>query len=398
MKKVLIIGMGKSGQAAKAFLEKKGRAILSVDQEHKLPPDVVMEEFDLVVVSPGVPPTDPYYKQAIEEGLEIIGEAQLAFQESKQPCIAITGTNGKTTVTLLVQHVLKAAGKKARALGNVGEPLSGYFLESDPEEIIVAELSSYQLETMSAKVFDVGVILNITPNHLDRHLTMEAYAKAKCRLQSCMKEGAPFYVSAQVAKEFGGLLKEGYQTLEGVESFGSIQYRHDTENAWAAWMICRAFGVDRETFIQALETFKKPAHRIEFVCEIEGVSYYDDSKGTSIDATIRAVEAMKGPVILIAGGMGKGASYEPWKGAFQEKVKKIVVLGQAAEEIRKELQGAFVIEKVEDLTQAVEKAAKGASVGDNILLSPGCSSLDMFRDYAHRGEEFQRIVQRRKKE
>lgn len=422
--------MGKSGRAAAKFLQKRGMETVGVDtnahvrKELNLPKEVVLSDFDFAIVSPGVPPSDRFYKEARDRGMQILGEAELALKEAKQPCMAITGTNGKTTVTLLVEHALKLAGKKAKALGNVGMPLTEYFLNPDPEEIIVTEISSFQLETMSSRVFDAGAILNVTPDHLDRYSSMNEYAAAKCRLQDCLKEGAPFYVNMQTVHDFGGLLKKGYQTfgtlwgsrlwtnkvvvkeLERVEYFLPIRYRemgiHESENVVAAWALCREFGVDKATFLQALESFQKPEHRIEFVSEIEGVAYFDDSKGTNIDATICAVKAMKGPVILIAGGVDKGASYAPWKECFREKVKKIVVLGQAAEKIREELQELFPVEKVETLSQAVDKAAEYAKAGDAVLLSPGCSSFDMFCDYRDRGKQFQNFVhhlrERRKKE
>jgi UDP-N-acetylmuramoylalanine--D-glutamate ligase len=412
---VLVIGFGKSGQSACALLKAQGHDVVTVDQDPKLGlcQDIVIGDFDFVVVSPGVLPTDRWYVEAKRADLEILGEAELALREAKQPCVAITGTNGKTSVTLLIEHVLKSAGKKARALGNVGDPLAAYFLKPDLEEIIVAEISSYQLETMTSQVFDAAIILNVTPDHLDRYGSMQEYALAKFRLQSCMKKEAPFYVNIELLREYKHLLRGDYQTygsdsgaflwtdkcvvkeLEKIAYFLPMAYRemgkHESENAVAAWAICRYFGVTSEQFLQALESFQKPAHRIEFVATIGGVSYYDDSKGTNIDATVHAIDSMAGPVILIAGGVDKGSSYAPWK-KFQGKVRKIIVMGQAAQKIHHELHASFSVEIVSDMEKAVAAAKKSAGPGDAVLLSPGCSSFDMFRDYAHRGEEFKRRV------
>jgi len=423
--RVLILGMGKSGQAAYLFLKQRGYTVVGTDANRKVmdtlrkegwnvSSDEKVENFEFIVASPGIPQTDPLYKDARLKGKKIVGEAELAFREAKQPCVAITGTNGKTTVTLMVTHILNECGKKARALGNVGEPLTTYFLNPDPEEIIVAELSSYQLETMDAKAFDAGVILNITPDHLDRYRSMEEYAAAKCRLENCMKAEGALYVNMQLLKEHGHLLKSNYRTfgsesgaylwtdksvvkaVEKVEYFFPEEYRqlgmHDCENALAAWAVCRELGVGSDVFLRGLSSFTKPAHRIEFVTDIEGVFYYDDSKGTNIDATIKAVDAMPGPVILIVGGVDKGVSYAPWKKEFVGKVKRILALGQVADKISRELQNEFPVMIVPTLDDAVELASLEAKKGECVLLSPGCSSFDMFRDYAHRGEEFKRCV------
>lgn len=358
--------------------------------------------FDELIVSPGVSPTHPVYQQALAQNLQIVGEVELALRYLHQPMVAVTGTNGKTTVTLLVEHVLKSVGKRARALGNVGEPLCDYVDAADPEEILVVELSSYQLETMNGRVFDAAVLLNITPDHLDRYVDMKAYAEAKCRLQECLKAGAPFFVHISVVSSFGELLKPGYRTYscledgENIELIWPLGYRlmgkHDRDNALAAFRLCEPWGVTAQEFCRGLETFKKPAHRLEFVSEIDGVRYVDDSKGTNIDAVVQAVGAMSGPVVLIAGGVDKGASYLPWKEAFGARVKQMVVIGDAAEKIEGELRHHFVIARADSLASAVEKAAKIAERGDTVLLSPGCSSYDMFRDYAHRGEVFQQSV------
>jgi UDP-N-acetylmuramoylalanine--D-glutamate ligase len=408
--KTLVIGLGKSGLAAYELLLREGDEVVGVDdnaalleklssdgKKVELNPD--LQRFDRVVLSPGIPPTNRFYQQAQRFGIEIIGEAELALSRLNQPCAAITGTNGKTTVTLLCEHILKASGRKARAVGNVGTPLTSYLLEADCQDIIVVELSSFQLETMKTAAFDVGIILNITPDHLDRYTSMEEYALAKCKLQDLIKPAGSFWVHESVQRDFRPLLKSNYQTygLESmIETILPNRYRdlgrHEKENVLAAWMICKTFGVDEAVFLAAVETFKKPAHRIEFVATLNGVDYFDDSKGTNIDATIKAVEAMTGKIVLIAGGVDKGSSYEPWKKVFAGKVKKVLALGQAAAKIARELEAEFEVEIVPTLQEAVQRAREKAEAGEAVLLSPGCSSYDMFRDYAHRGDEFKKFV------
>lgn len=433
----LIIGMGISGRAAAAFLLKRGTNVYAVDHNQALlekneeiakfrkegmllvnikdPVDAT--PFDLVVVSPGIPPTNAYYAAAKAAGKEIIGDVELALRFLPRTTIGITGTNGKTTTTLLVTHVLNNCGKGAKSLGNIGVPL---IAEVDVEigqiaPIAVIELSSFQLETMRQPSIDVGVVLNITPDHLDRYQTMEDYAKAKLHLQHCMKASGVLWMEEESYQRYSHLSQGfkpklyGYNPslplwtdLEAVFSGCDKQFllpealkgsrSHDIENIMAAYAICREMGISPSSFREAIETFRKPPHRIEFIRELRGVSYYDDSKGTNIDAVIRAVSLLKGGVILIAGGVDKGAAYTPWLEAFAGKVFSICAIGEAAKKIKKDLSGHIEVTLHDTLEAAIKHAAQMASPGQNILLSPGCSSFDMFRDYAHRGNEFQRIV------
>lgn len=434
-KKVLVVGLGISGRSAVEFLVQQGAKVTCVDSNPEIISQdtvfkkwdlqgvriqhekecLVIEEFDLIVVSPGIPQTHPLYLRAAALNIEIIGEVELACRTLNQPFIGITGTNGKTTVTLLTTHVLNTCGKRAVALGNVGRPLASELGQVGPGEIIVAELSSYQLETMRSKKIDVGVILNVTPDHLDRYDSMGSYAKAKFHLKECVKPHGKLYVEENAWSEYGDLLagfpaeKYGYgsdcalytdlETIlsqQHVEFILPMEYRgrvsHNLENLMAAYALCREMGVSGKQFIDAAQTFRKPPHRIEFVAKIGGVSYYDDSKGTNIDAVIRAVEGFSGKIILIAGGVDKGASYVPWIKAFTGKVHYICAIGKAAEKIHQELSKDFRVDRFSSLERAVKGAATAAVDGDTILLSPGCASFDMFRDYAHRGEEFKRIV------
>lgn len=412
MGKFLVIGLGKSGQAASELLRSEGHHVIGFDDKMPIP-DLDLAPFDGVVVSPGVPPTHRYYQMALEQGKAIIGEAELAFSRMHQPAVAITGTNGKTTVTLMVEHILNRCGRKARALGNVGTPLTSYLKESKPDEIVVAELSSYQLETLKSRMFASGIILNITPDHLDRYPSMEAYAQAKFRLQELIKPMGSFWVHQTVADEYGSLLRD-YQTYgassrstywtdrsaifkgEKIETVLPMRYRelgkHESENVLAAWLMCQTFEVQGEEFTEAVESFKNPAHRLEYVTTLQGVRYFNDSKGTNIDATIKAVETMQGKVVLIVGGVDKGASYSPWKECFRGRVKQVIAIGEAANKIARDLQPEFDVVQKESLQSAVDYASQRAREGETVLLSPGCASFDMFRDYAHRGEEFKKFI------
>lgn len=439
-KKVLVLGLGLSGQSAARFLLRRGAHVFAVeDNQARLQSDEgiaglkcggleVVEDssrwsvggaIDFVVASPGVPPSHPYYAGALERGIEVVGEVELACRWLTQPCVAITGTNGKTTVTLLVAHILNRSGKQAWALGNVGAPLTGAVDEiaahGDPHGIAVVELSSFQLETLRTPFVDAGIILNITPDHLDRYSSLASYAQAKIKLGQNVKAAGRLFVGGGTLEQYRPALEPHrpraygytadcavYTDMQNVWVDGALAFAVpeplrgkvsiDLENMLAAYVLCREMGVSDSQFVNAFESFHKPAHRLQFVGEIGGVRYYDDSKGTNIDAVVRAVESMEGDVVLIAGGVDKGAPYAPWKDAFGGKVKLICAIGQAAEKIKNELDSDISVRIFSSLEQAVKHAAKNAPKGGCVLLSPGCASFDMFKDYAHRGCEFQRIV------
>lgn len=434
-KKVLVIGLGMSGQSAVRFLLKRGVKVTGVDGQRQLAYDSKilelknlgmifffeddldeLQSYDLVVVSPGISTEHVLYRKALEAGVEIIGEVELACREMCHTCLGVTGTNGKTTVTLLTEHVLKTAGVKAKSLGNMGVPLTSVFEELPSEDtVFVIELSSFQLETLSARFIDAGVILNITPDHLDRYASMKEYAAAKVGMKKNIKEKGVLFVEEKCLKNFGELFGHGpyqgygyspdsaiYTDLENVycnrEKMFSFpdsykgKWSHDLENVMAAYALCSTQSISPEEFLKALTSFQKPSHRIEFVRTVDGVNFYDDSKGTNIDAVIRAVEGLKGQVILIAGGVDKGFSYSSWIGAFKGKVRAICAMGQSKEKIKQDIGNEIPVILFSEFEQAVVHAASLANKEDNVLLSPGCSSFDMFKDYAHRGQEFQRIV------
>lgn len=424
-KKIVIIGFGISGKSSAAFLLKQGCRVIAVDkkaEELKRDPQtasflsqdfqLLSDEIDLslqgvaqLILSPGVPQQHRLVQKAIREGIEVIGEIEFAFRHIKNRCIGITGSNGKTTTVLLIAHILNASGKKARAVGNVGVSLSSYLMHPDPDEILVVELSSYQLETLQTPCLEAAGILNITPNHLDRYSSFSDYAEAKCRIQGCLKEKGVLFISEQVRAGYGGLLNKGnweifdrgsgfsWETIASIPSERYIQMGiPERENIRAAFAFCSHLGVSEFDFRRGLETFRKPAHRIEWVADLSGVSYYNDSKSSNIDSVMHAMALFKGPIVLIVGGVDKGASYFPWVEAFKGKVKKIVAYGQASLKIEKELADHFPFIRVHTLEEAVKKAGAEAQENDTVLLSPGCSSFDQFRNYEHRGEEFKRLV------
>lgn len=435
--KVLVIGLGVSGRSAVDLLLQLGAFVTGYDQDlKKINPEVLdrlrekgldvavdvqlldVSAFDCVVVSPGIPRTHPLYEAACMKGVPVLGEIELAcrlIESRNQKFLAITGTNGKTTVTLLVTHVLNTCGIPARSLGNMGVPLTSECAQHRSGEVLVVELSSYQLETLKSQVIDAAVVLNITPDHLDRYVSMEDYARAKMRIASCLKSDGHLYVFQECWDLYGYLLPLAKPSLYGYDLDDDVYsdcyslyagqkelcglplvYRgkkcHDIENLMAAYCLCQEVGVLPEQFMKAVGTFKKPPHRIEFVRNIKEVSYYDDSKGTNVDAVIRAVQSLEGETILIAGGVDKGSAYSPWLEAFGKKVKCICAIGVAAKKMEKELSTEIPVHLFESLEMAVHYAASVATKGDNVLLSPGCASFDMFRDYAHRGDEFKRIV------
>ncbi len=384
--KALVIGMGISGQSAARFLKEHGYDVVCFDD--KTAPEMPQEmNFELAVLSPGVPPTHRLVRAAREAGIEVIGEVELACRYLTNRAVGITGTNGKTTTTLLVTHVLKVAGKKARALGNVGTPLTEGVSHLEHDEIAVIELSSYQLETLESKVLDAAVILNITPDHLDRHGSLESYAKAKLRIASSLKPGAPLFAPEGLASQFD---------LSAVETFHPLCYSKtvspDVENGLAAYALCQALGVGLEVFDEAWDTFKKPPHRLESVREVGGITFINDSKGTNVAATKRAVEGLPGPIVLIAGGRGKGESYDGWATLFSDKVSHCCIIGEAAEQIASALDGHCSLSHCQTFEEAVESAREKAEPGTIVLLSPGCASFDMFENYAARGDRFRELV------
>lgn len=400
--KALVIGLGISGKSAVQFLQAKGYQVIGVDKQPEIlrsmqgievfkdTDSIDLSEVELVVLSPGVAPNHPLCCQARQANIEIVGEVELAARNIRQPCVGITGTNGKTTVTLLVEHVLNHCGISAKAVGNVGIPLTKeILLPENRGKVLVLELSSFQLETLHAQILDAAVILNITLDHLDRYPSMEEYARAKIRIKDCLKPQGVLYMESRTLHKY-------QEFLEGKSAKSYQGEDFEKENREAAFLLCQNFSVSRKQFEKALTTFRKPPHRLEYVCDIRGVSYYNDSKGTNVDAVIRAVETISGKIVLIAGGLNKGATFFDWIAPFANKVKAICVIGQAARNIQQELSSHFSVVLCKDLEHAVDHAGKLAEPGESVLLSPGCASYDMFHNYEERGDKFKSIIEGKK--
>lgn len=396
--KILVIGYGVSGKAATAFLRSQGHEVIPVDKKAdgiaRDSEDFPLEGIEQVILSPGVPPSHPLVVKAVKKGIEVIGEIELGFRFLTNRCFGITGSNGKTTTVLLTTHILNHAGKKARALGNVGESLCGYLLNADPEEILIVELSSFQLETLRARKLEAALVLNVTPNHLDRYPSMEDYVKAKALIRNCVR--GDLFVSEQVKQDWGKFFEGALSFEKKIDLINELSYTElemaSKQSVQAAYLLCKRCGVTDVDFLKGLQTFKKPAHRIEWVAEIDGVSYYNDSKSSNVHSVMHAVERFEGPLVMIIGGLHKGSSYRPWIESFQGKVRKIVAYGQAAPLMELELASSFPFEKVDRFADAVKKCREEAKKGETVLLSPGCSSYDQFQNYEQRGEVFKRLV------
>lgn len=419
--KTVVLGLGKSGISACDFLVKKGHTVIACDDKKQpvihgcsvVLPNELLESFDgveRVIISPGIALTHPVAQKAKSLNLEVFCDIELAFRSvacAPPLMCAITGSNGKTTTTMLTCHMLNCGGIEAKSAGNIGTPLLTEIQKTSGP--LVIELSSFQLETMQTAVLDAGCILNITPNHLDRHGTLEAYAEAKMRLSELVLPKGEFWrsctlpVSSKKGYRFGftedlDLYSDGRCIVRfGVKEallpeplLGSRSY--NVENFLAAYALSRHWGVSPETCVASYATFTKPKHRLQFVRTHNTIHFYDDSKATSVDAVLRAVESLNAPIVLIAGGVHKGYPYVAWQQPFKEKVRAVVLIGQAADFIEQDLQNTVPITRATSFEEAVRKAVQLAKPYDIVLLSPGCSSYDMFTSFEARGSLFQELV------
>ncbi|MDO5490850.1 MAG: UDP-N-acetylmuramoyl-L-alanine--D-glutamate ligase [Bacillota bacterium] len=445
-KKILVVGMGRSGIAAmetalslgaevsvqdNKSLEEIGLQLRKTLEGNPVKPwlGCVPEDmgaYDMMILSPGVPTDLPMVEEARAAGVEIIGELELAYRLCKGNFIGITGTNGKTTTTTLVGEIYKAAGRETYVVGNIGVAVLSGAREASVDGWLVTEISSFQLETTEEFRPEVSAILNLTPDHLNRHKTMENYGKAKARIflrqsrdQYCvinaddpecfaLTEGCPATVvpfSRRKELAFGAFVRDGVIMIrdqEGREiSFCradelKIPGSHNLENALAATAIAHFGGIGRETITETLRTFAGVAHRIELVRQIGGVRFVNDSKGTNTDAAIKAIEAMKENIILIAGGYDKKADFTPLIEAFDGRVKKAILMGETAPIIQKtaEKMGFTETEICSGLEECVVRAWESASPGDVVLLSPACASWDMYDNFEQRGEHFRTCAER----
>ena len=443
-KNVLVFGTGISGIAAAGLLEDKGAHPVLFDGNAeleekairaKLPEeskaeillgdltDEQIRSLDLVVLSPGVPTDLPLVNRLRESGLKIWGEIELAYECSRGDVLAITGTNGKTTTTSLLGAIMQHAKESAFIVGNIGIPYTQIVEETKESSVTVAEISSFQLETIEQFRPRVSAILNITPDHLNRHHTMEEYIRVKELITKNQTEEDTCVLNYEdeVLREFGKTLKcqviffSSLRTLEkgiylngemieyndgtGIMTICSVKElnlpgRHTYENVCASVAMALAYGISLEDIRYVLVRFKAVEHRIEYVTEVNGVVYYNDSKGTNPDAAIKGIQAMDRPTLLIGGGYDKNSSYEEWINAFDGKVRYLVLLGQTKEKIA-EAAGRCGFEHVimtESLEEAVGFCAEHANPGDAVLLSPACASWGMFPNYEVRGKRFKELV------
>lgn len=442
-KKILVVGLARSGMAAIKALHKRGALLTAYDakeasqleeeilqlQEMNVtvfaavdPP--VSRDLDMLIVSPGVPLTIPPVQAAFHEGVKVIGELELAYliKSPRLEFLAVTGTNGKTTTTTLLERILTADGRRAAVGGNIGIALCAQVEEMD-EGFISVETSSFQLESTSLFRPHVAGMINITPDHLDRHKTMEEYIKAKSNIfarqdendflvlnyeDQALRELAPLARSRVLFFSTDRTLDEGFYVSSDAIIINwnghceellplkeiRLRGRHNLENILCAVAMAWADGVKASSIAGVLRSFSGVRHRLEEVALHNNILYINDSKGTNPDSTIKALEAFDQPIVLIAGGRAKGGSYAAVAEIIKQRVKELVLLGEAKEIIKAAVMefGCMNIHEVDDFASAVYKAHELAEPGDVVLLSPACASWDMFKSYEHRGDLFCELV------
>jgi len=440
-KRVLVVGLGKSGVASALFMKAHGARVTVSDTKsgdelrNEIPVlldngitvetgghgDRTFQGQDLIVVSPGVPVDAPPLVQARSLGESVIGEIELAAQFLPGPIVAITGSNGKTTTTTLTGEIMMASGFPALVGGNIGTPAISLAERAKPGTVIVLEISSFQLETIQSFRPKVAVVLNVTPDHLDRHRTFEIYAAAKTRIfenqqsEDCAVLNADdstcvamskktraqiYWFSRQNEVERGAWVREGnivFRDGSGQREIMQVSEvplkgAHNLENVLAAVCASVLMGCAAEKIRQAVHDFKAVEHRLEFVASIGGVDYYNDSKATNVDATIKALESFPSNIHLILGGKDKGSDYTVLNDLLRQRVKRVYTIGAAAGKIESQIKGAEVVH-AETLENAIRQAHSSAQAGDVVLLAPACASFDQFKSYEHRGRVFKEAVQ-----
>ena len=442
-KKVLVVGLGKSGLAAALFLRRRGAQVTvsdvrSAEALAKEIPALIEEGImveagghglltfrrqDLIVVSPGVPLDTPELAQVKSFGLPVIGELELAARFLKGKMLAVTGSNGKTTTTTLLGEILTAAGLPTLVGGNIGVPVVALIDQSTDQTWSVLEVSSFQLESTDEFHPAIAVILNITPDHLDRHGSFENYAAAKERIsarqsaedslvlnadnpraaEAANRSAARVYwFSIEHPVPRGAWLEQGsvvYRSAEDAATENVMPLRgiplkgaHNIENVLAAVVAARLAGVPVEAISSAIESFQAVEHRLEYVATRKGVEFYNDSKATNVDATAKAIAAFSGGIHLILGGKDKNSDYTQLAELLRERVSAVYTIGSAAEKIESHLRGVVSIHSCETLDKAVQVAASAARPREVVLLAPACSSFDQFENYEHRGRVFKQLV------
>jgi UDP-N-acetylmuramoylalanine--D-glutamate ligase len=430
----VVVGLGKTGASCVRYLAKRGVAVSATDSRRDPPGlaslgtlagklDLRLGGFDMslldgasqLLMSPGISLEEPIAQRARERGIEVVGDIELFARAVRAPVIGVTGTNGKSTATSLVAHMARSAGRRVLAGGNLGEPALD-LLDQPVPDLYVLELSSFQLETTSSLQLQGAVVLNVSADHMDRYDSIESYARAKARIFS---RAATVVLNADdaivAAMRRRGTHTVTFSILHGEADFTLLEQdgatwlardgkpladiakmklsgMHNAANALAALALGEAAQLPYAAMLSALETFPGLAHRCEWVADIGEVRYIDDSKGTNVGATIAAVAGIRQPLVLIAGGDGKGQDFAPLAHAFRGKVRHAVLIGKDAQAIGAALAGVCRCEFAATMPDAVAAAAAVARAGDAVLLSPACASLDMFRDYNHRGDVFAAAV------
>ncbi|HVY54617.1 MAG TPA: UDP-N-acetylmuramoyl-L-alanine--D-glutamate ligase [Thermodesulfobacteriota bacterium] len=434
-RKVLVVGVGKTGMETVKFLLAKGADVSVSDSSPsgEIARQVkTLEDWGVryetgghssamflssgtIVLSPGVPFGIPQVREAIAGGIEVISEVELASRFIRKPTIAVTGSNGKTTTSTLIARILEKNGRRVFLGANIGTPLIQIAGDSARYDVLVLELSSFQLQGIETFRPEVSVILNVTPNHLDHHASFEEYARSKMKIFMnqtphgwCIYKSDDPVIAGYVPEIKASKIPFGVREGEGGVSYDGrgIKYGtdyydlsgmklrglHNVENVMAAVAATKVMGCDPRLIREAVLEFDPLPHRIEYVGEINGAKFYNDSKSTSPDATLRALESLPAPIILIAGGKDKGVSFEPLRDAIEKKVKLMVLMGESRFRMEKDLGGKTDAALAASLEEAVEKTLERVLPGDNVLFSPACSSFDMFRSYEERGRRYKEIV------
>jgi UDP-N-acetylmuramoylalanine--D-glutamate ligase len=436
----LVVGLEKSGLASIRLLRAHGAVVTATDTRpldqlpeaaaelerlrvpYKPQGDVLVasafiHDYEMIVISPGVPADLPALEAARASGVRVVGEVELAAPYLKGRTIGITGTNGKTTTTALIGHIFRESGIPAQVGGNIGTPVTAMVESSRPDQWNVLELSSFQLETIAEFRADIAVGLNVTQNHLDRHHTFVNYAAAKGRLFETQRPGAfavlnaddptcvsyasltpaaPVWFSSTRALTPGVWLADGAIRFDGELLMEAreipIRGRHNIENTMAAAAAARMAGATLHSIAAAVRTFQAVEHRLEFVRQLNGVDFYNDSKATSVDATLKALDAFAGGLWVILGGKDKGLDYTVLRAPLAAKARAALLIGAAAPKIASELDGALPLEASETLENAVRFAHANARPGDTVLLAPACASFDQFKSFEHRGQVYKNLV------
>jgi UDP-N-acetylmuramoylalanine--D-glutamate ligase len=423
--KVAVVGMARSGVAAVELLRARGAVVRAVDQNPRAIPGIEVEpqtapafvDADLIVLSPGVPADLEVVNAARARGIRVIGDLELASWFMEGETIGITGSNGKTTTTALTGHILQSCGIAAQVGGNIGTPPCSMVESSRTGQWNVLELSSFQLETTETFRAHIAACLNVTPDHLDRHYTLENYADMKARLFVRQRDvdfavlnaddaicrgyayrggGKPMWFSSTQTVSPGACICGGRILLDGeaLMSTAEVPLRgmHNIENAMAAAVIARIAGAGHNQIRAAVMSFPGVEHRLEFVRELNGVSWYNDSKATNVDATLKAIDAFPGGLWIILGGKDKNSDYTVLAAPLRAKARAALLIGAAAEKIKTHLDGAVPLIDCTTIEGAVSAAFERARPGDTVLLAPACASFDQFQSYEHRGREFKRLV------